>query len=74
MISCPKCDRSLPNAALNCPCGWQAATPLAAPKGYGGSFLACGSCAAPLTGAWTSSPKGRVCDRCWRAYMQGTWP
>jgi hypothetical protein len=23
MISCPSCDRHLPSAALNCPCGWQ---------------------------------------------------
>lgn len=23
MIPCPSCDRHLPNAAQNCPCGWR---------------------------------------------------
>lgn len=34
----------------------------------------CGNCAKPITGAWSQSPKGRVCDPCWKHYhREGTW-
>jgi hypothetical protein len=35
---------------------------------------ACGNCSKPITGAWSQSPKGRVCDPCWKVYHQeGKW-
>ncbi len=78
MITCPSCDRFLVNSANNCPCGWvrdakaQARRYYEQPEAKSGPL--CGHCRAPLTGAWTNSPKGRVCDPCWRAYMAGAWP
>lgn len=36
--------------------------------------IKCGNCAAPLTGGWSQSPKGRVCDPCHRGYMAEGWP
>ena len=36
--------------------------------------LPCGNCRKPITGAWSQSPKGRVCDPCWKHYHQeGVW-
>ncbi len=34
----------------------------------------CGNCASPLTGGWSQSPKGKVCNACHRGYMAGAWP
>lgn len=34
----------------------------------------CGNCAKPLTGGYTNSPKGMVCNPCWLGYMAGAWP
>ena len=36
--------------------------------------IQCGNCSKPLGGSWTESPKGKVCDSCHRAYMNGGWP
>ena len=34
----------------------------------------CGNCTKPITGAWSQSPKGRVCDPCWKHYhREGKW-
>jgi len=34
----------------------------------------CGNCGTALTGGWTNSEKGRVCQPCWNGYMAGQWP
>ncbi len=36
--------------------------------------ILCGNCARPLIGAWSDSPKGRVCDPCWQGYLGKGWP
>lgn len=36
--------------------------------------VGCGNCSKPITGGWTQSPKGRVCDECYRGYMGAGWP
>ena len=59
--------------------GWQG---LFAPDAKGGKAkiipqpprIQCGNCSKPLAGSWTESPKGKVCDQCHRAYMNGAWP
>ena len=34
----------------------------------------CGNCGKSITGAWSQSPKGRVCDPCWKGYHKdGKW-
>ena len=33
----------------------------------------CAGCGEALTGAWTQSPRGRVCDGCYRNYRDGKW-
>jgi hypothetical protein len=38
-------------------------------------LVGCGHCGRPISGAWSQSPKGRVCDPCWKQYHRaGTWP
>lgn len=36
--------------------------------------ILCGNCGVHLTGGWTQSPKGRVCNPCHAGYMNGAWP
>lgn len=75
MITCPACDKFLTNSALNCPCGWERNSRASARNYFDAPkpASACGNCGGEL-GAWTSSPKGRVCNPCWRGYMNGAWP
>jgi len=34
----------------------------------------CGNCRKTISGGWTQSPKGPVCDECHRGYMGKGWP
>ena len=66
--------RALENATLG---DWTSLWPEKNGKGNGTvqhEQVACGNCTKPITGAWSQSPKGRVCDPCWTPYhKEGSW-
>lgn len=71
---CPDCGTGLGAEMLHCRCGWAAVKPEPKPARNEKPMIRCGNCGNHLTGAWTQSPKGRVCDPCWRGYMRTGWP
>lgn len=73
MIQCPSCDKRITVSTIRCMCGWEKRIePKNKMKAKPQSM--CGNCRHPLVGGWTQSPKGRVCDPCWRGYMTSGWP
>ena len=55
--------------------GWQGLfQPQGKPLPRATASVACGNCDKKLTGGWSQSPKGRVCEACHRGYLSGTWP
>ena len=60
--------------------GWQGLQAPDAKRGNGSgqpsspAVRKCGNCGHPITGGWSQSPKGKVCDPCYRSYMGGAWP
>ena len=55
--------------------GWQGLfEPKGKPPPRAAAAVACGNCNKKLTGGWSQSPKGRVCEVCHRAYLGGSWP